>query len=300
MLLVWGTKVQIMAKLGALVWHSLDVFHQGEYNMSEEKITMAVGSVMLANVHPHVAASLGVMLGKTGRLRPEMAVDIITPPRMEIATARNATIDIALARGHKYLFWLDDDTVCPPDTIVRLLERLEANPDVYMICPKYYVRGYPFKLMGFIERGPNDWEMIDEAKDLPDKDGLIRCVAIGNGCTLYRMSIFEQMVISRQGREWYRTGKGHTEDAFFCAKAKTVIPDFICAMDTTFSAKHQLGTGWVDAENVDYTRLKFQIAKALVHHPERLEELKALVSSWPEEDVYPLDIYDYDGSLGRV
>ena len=71
-------------------------------------------------------------------------------------------------------------------------------------------------------------------------------------------------------------------------------------MDTTFSAKHQLGTGWVDAENVDYTRLKFQIAKALVHHPERLEELKALVSSWPEEDVYPLDIYDYDGSLGRV
>ena len=263
-------------------------------------IKTAIGSVMLANVHPHVAASFAVMLGRTGRERPEMECNIMTPARVEIASARNACIDLALRNNVDYFFWMDDDTQCPPDTIVRLLDRLEKHPDIHMISPKYYVRGYPYKLMAFEVVSPLEWQLIDDKKMVPDADGLVRCAAIGNGCTLTRMSVFKELIVSKANREWYRTGKHHTEDAFFCAKAKSVIPEFTCAIDTTFTAKHQLGTTWLDADNVDFIRLKHRLVSALIDNPKRINDLEALIEGWGEVTPNGVAAMDFDGSLGRI
>jgi len=124
---------------------------------------------------------------------------------------------------------------------------------------------------------------------------------IGNGCTLTRMSVFTSMSISFREKEWYRTGKYHTEDVYFCAKAMSVIPDFKCAIDLTFSARHLLDVGWVDADNVEYNRLKYKLVAGIVEDPKRLDEVKALVDSWnlniKEGNI---DLISLDGSLGKI
>lgn len=267
---------------------------------TSKRLKIAVGSVMLSNVHPHVASSLAAMLYYYGKKRPRDSLVLITPQRIEIASARNIAIDAAIKSGCDYFFWLDDDTVCESDTLVRLVKRLEKHQDIYMISPKYYVRGYPYSLMAFNGEG-NEWKLgLDESSVSP-RDGLYRCKAIGNGCTLTRMSVFTSMSISFREKEWYRTGKYHTEDVYFCAKAMSVIPDFKCAIDLTFSARHLLDVGWVDADNVEYNRLKYKLVAGIVEDPKRLDEVKALVDSWnlniKEGNI---DLISLDGSLGKI
>jgi GT2 family glycosyltransferase len=265
-----------------------------------KKLTVVIGSVMLSNVHPHVSGALASMTGWLGRHRPEVEQVLITPSRVEIATARSLCIELAMQKKADYFFWLDDDTVCTADTLQRLLERLETTPDIHMISPMYYVRGYPFKLMAFEETDRvMHWKLMDKPYKIDD-DGLIRCIALGNGCTMVRMSVFEQIRALGDSTEWYRTGRHHTEDAYFCAKARTLIPDFTCAVDTTFSADHMLGIAYVNKDNHRYMKLKHKLVKAIQKDPTYLDALETMLISIKDDEETSLDVLDYDGSLGRL
>lgn len=258
---------------------------------------------MLNTIHPHVSAGMSIMLGVTGKKRPEMYVSLITPTRIEIAAGRNMAIGIALQQGCDYIFFLDDDTVCPADTLIRLVDRLEATPDIHTISPMYRLRTYPYKLMAFVEDGaPHKWKLADEPYDI-SPDGLIRCLALGNGCTMMRMSVFRDILQAGDSDEFFRTAKHHTEDTFFCAKARNIIPGFTCAMDTTFSANHMLGVSWLNEENLEYTRAKAKLVVGITKDSDRLAELKDMTDGWIPEDLPLPDLMesmDYDGSLGRV
>jgi hypothetical protein len=159
--------------------------------------------------------------------------------------------------------------------------------------------------MGFVEDGYTyRWKLIEEPYDI-SPDGLIRCKAIGNGCTMMRMDVFRAIRAAGDNDEYFRTAKHHTEDAYFCAKAINIIPEFTCAIDSTFSADHMLGTAWLNERNVEYTRLKAKLVVGLSEDVfnTRLCELEAMVNRW-----YPnklelaslMEAMDYDGSLGRV
>lgn len=268
--------------------------------MEKRKSTkIVIASVMLSNVHPHVAGSLAAMTGWLGRKRPEVETVLVTPSRLEIATARNICIEAALHQEADYFFWLDDDTQCPPDTIQRLLERLETTPDIHMISPMYRVRGYPFKLMAFGETDKKmQWKLIDEPYKI-DEDGLIRCVALGNGCSMIRMDVFRHIRNMGDNSEWYRTGKHHTEDAYFCMKAKTLLPGFTCAVDSTFSAMHMLGVSWLEEKNVRYMKLKQKLVELIIKDPSILDKLEDMLKPYPNPEP-SLEALDYDGSLGRL
>ena len=51
----------------------------------------------------------------------------------KIASSRQRIAERAIAEGYEFLFFLDDDMACPPDTLKLLHEQLMANPDA-MVC----------------------------------------------------------------------------------------------------------------------------------------------------------------------
>jgi len=241
---------------------------------------------------------MGIMLGRFGKTRPDAEVILITPQRVEISTGRNIAVNRALLAGCDYIFFLDDDTICHPDTLDRLITRLETTPDIHMISPMYRIRGYPYRLMAFEEDGlPHKWKLLDEPYKA-DTDGLIRCIAIGNGCTMVRMDVYRRILAMGDNDEWYRTGKHHTEDAYFCAKARQAMPEFTCAIDTTFHADHMLGVTWINEDNLRWLRLKVRLVSALMKDPGLFDKVEALVSE--EQDIDQLAVLEYDGSIGRL
>lgn len=169
-----------------------------------------------------------------------------------------------------------------------------------MISPMYRIRGYPYRLMAFQEDGSAfKWKIIEEPYEV-GKDGLIRCIAIGNGCTLVNMNVYRSMLKVGDNNEWYRTGKHHTEDTYFCAKARNAIPTFQCAVDTTFGSEHMLGVTWLNEENKRYCELKVRLVDAIVKDPVRMDELELLINSWNAGPVEQLKALDFDGSIGRL
>lgn len=260
-----------------------------------------VCSIQLNMVHPHVSSALAIMLGAFGKKHPDDELILFTPQRVDISTGRNMAVNLALERNCSYLFFLDDDTMCHPDTLERLIKRLEDNPDIYMIGPMYRVRGYPYKLMAFVPRTDNiGWELAVEPYDIGE-DGIIRYEAIGNGCTMVNTDVYRLLIAAGDNKEWYRTGQFHTEDSYFCSKVQNIKPDFKCAVDTSFTADHMLGVTWINEDNLKWLRLKARIVDAVMKEPGRLDEVQSLVDGWnvtgePEG----FAVLTYDGSIGRV
>jgi hypothetical protein len=262
---------------------------------------LAVGTVMLDNVHPNVMSAFGAMMFRTGKEMPELEVVLLTPQRMEISTARNVAIEIAIQKECDLFFWLDDDTMCQSDTLVRLIKRLEEHPEISAISPRYYVRGFPFYPMAFHSKecSESQWELKKDEIDTTG-DGLMECRALGNGCTMTRMSVFKSLVQSCEAREWYRTGKGFTEDVYFAYKAVSVDPTFKCAVDLTLTAKHMLGTAWLDGDNVEYMRLRYKLAQVMVQDSSVLKKVHELLDAYSVDESKDLDVLNFDTSLGRV
>lgn len=261
-----------------------------------------VCSVQLNTIHPHVASAMAMMLGKFGKTRPNDELVLFTPQRVEIATGRNLAVMHALERECEYIFYLDDDTMCHIDTLDRLIKRLEADETIHAICPMYRIRGYPYKVMLFQERkDAPGWEIPPEPH-VPGEDGLIRCKAIGNGCTMIRTDVYRALMAAGDNNEWYRTGKFHTEDAYFCAKVLNIMPEFTCAVDTTFHADHMLGVTWLNEDNVRWLRLKAKLVDAIMKDESRLNDLEALYEGWDVGDsqIAEMDVLSYDGSIGRL
>lgn len=262
---------------------------------------LCVASVALSNMHPKVALGLSSNMFYLGKHKPDLEVVQMLPERFEIATARNVCIEYALERECDLFFWLDDDTILlTPEVLKTLIETMERRPEIYMLAPAYYVRSYPYRQMAFKPKDSNTMAMLEvgEARELMDEEGVVSGLsAIGNGCTLMNMEVFKRLTISRANKEWYRTGKYHTEDTYFCAKVKSVIPQFMCGIDMNVTAAHIIGNDWVDKENVRYKRLKYKLVHALKQDEGLLDKLELLVGEPRTDGPYPVEI---DASLGRM
>lgn len=265
---------------------------------------LAVGCVALSSMHPRVALGLSSNLFYLGKHNPELQVLQYLPERMSIADARNLAVQWAINAECDYFFWLDDDTVLLEEQIIsQLLHRLMDNPKIRMISPMYFVRGYPFKCMGFRPTGPNSAKLLEPGEELEmvNEQGLITGLrVIGNGCTMMTTEVVKRMELSALNREWYKTQKFHTEDAYFCYKAASVDPEFQCAIDTTITAAHLLGTDWVHGDNIRYQRLKVKLACAIDQDPSRYEILEKLVDEWNPDTTSEKLPLRLDSSIGRV
>ncbi len=145
--------------------------------------------------------------------------------RNSIDRFRNRAGQIALEGEFDYLMFLDDDVCIAPTTYQMLKERMEQPaPDGYVVdvvTPVVYIRSYPFHPMFFKSEdldghtGLNIYTNWREKCTLGD---LLPVTAVGFSCCLIRVSLLKEIQPA-----WFVTGTHHTEDVYFCIKAKQTL-----------------------------------------------------------------------------
>lgn len=173
---------------------------------------------------------------------PGIRFEFWTPERMAIDTARNTAAEMAMNMGCDYLMFLDDDVMIPPDTLEKLLM---ADKDI--IAALVIIRGYPFNNMAFkfgehiIHEGKEakslgffnnleyeylvdgEWKVRNDGiedtypeSSLPKRlKELQECDAVGFSCCLIKIDVLKVCP-----QPYFLTGKGHTEDVYFCMKVQ--------------------------------------------------------------------------------
>lgn len=217
-----------------------------------------VGTNTLESVHSFVYGSHINLHSQMRKDYPKDDFLLYTPYRMSIDAMRNDAARIALEQECDYLMFIDDDVAVQPNTYKVLRER---NKDIIMAAT--FVRGYPFHPMWFC-----DYNTVDQAngkirknlkfhddweKDLtiagPDS-GLVKTGAVGFACVLIKMDVLSSMT-----PPYFVTGPGHTEDVYFCLRARAELePEPEIYVDTTVSTSHMLMPDLVNLENVEKLR----------------------------------------------
>ena len=136
--------------------------------------------------------------------------------------------------GMRYLFFYDDDMVVHPDVVARLLDRV-SKQEIHIISALVYIRGYPFKPMLFRFDEPKYLGLFDYTEEDIEENGLISVDAVGCAATLIDCELFKLTP-----EPWFLTGKKHTEDVYFCMKAKDHIEGIKIYFDTQVECGHML------------------------------------------------------------
>lgn len=145
----------------------------------------------------------------------------------KIAANRQQIAEQAVEDGFEYLFFLDDDIVCPAETL-QLLHNQFTDPQVMVcggICPAKEEYPTPLVFKEFDTGGPFfGWK----------KGDVFPCKALGTGCMMIRTKIFESL-----NKPWFKFDDEHKqgEDVYFCRKVNEagfiilahagVLPDHI-------------------------------------------------------------------------
>jgi len=157
-------------------------------------------------VHPVAEDKhLGLMTPEWHRARTNLAIPPGHAPieifadGMEIGVARCAAVQIARDNNLKYLFFIDWDTLIPPDALLKLSYFLDNNPDYDIAAGMYCMKSLP--TFPLIWRDWNqgvdfDWTLGDVLKE--------RIVGVPMGCTLLRLSLFDKLVHTPEN-PWFQT-----------------------------------------------------------------------------------------------
>jgi len=130
---------------------------------------------------------------------PGHAVIEIFADGMEVGVARCAAVQVARENGLKYLFFIDWDTLIPPDSLLRLSYFLDNNPDYDVAAGMYCMKSIPpFPL---IWKEWNAGVFFDFTLGDVIKEGL---VGIPMGCTLLRLSLFDKIPHTADN-PWFQT-----------------------------------------------------------------------------------------------
>lgn len=151
---------------------------------------------------------------------------------MSIDNMRNAAAKAALELECDYLMFIDDDMILHPDTFESLLA---ADKDIVMALT--FIRGGEFPPM-FFKRVPKengyDLTHFHDWEDHIDEKGLVECAAIGFATVLIKTSILKQLEAP-----YFLTAGGHTEDVYFCCRAKAEIGEHVSIfVDTKVPTGH--------------------------------------------------------------
>lgn len=146
---------------------------------------------------------------EVGKAYDEMVTNVLAHP--ELGTCR-------------YILTIEDDTLPPPDAVLRLLESIELGPfdgvgalywtkgDFNM--PMAYGSPDEFARTGVLDFRPRDIRSALQHGEIMEVNG------IAMGCSLYRTQSFREVAAPyfQTLNEW---GKGSaTQDLFWCAKAR--------------------------------------------------------------------------------
>src|SRR5262249_2832761 len=106
----------------------------------------------------------------------------------------NIAIEYALKDGAAFILLLNNDVVVAPDMVRRLVDALEANPDVGMATPCVFF--YDRRGEVYWDGGTIDWsrgDVFHESRGLPTRGGLILSEWLDGSSLFVRASVVRQI-----------------------------------------------------------------------------------------------------------
>ena len=147
------------------------------------------------------------------------------PKGLAVDEARCASVEFARKQNCKYMMFIDEDTVVPPETVRKFVYYMENNDGIQVIGGVYCSKCLPPAPLVFRGNGAGsywDWKVGE----------FFWVTGLGMGCTMIRMSVFDKIdqELGENARPYFLTVKadGHidaiarneawTEDLYFCEK----------------------------------------------------------------------------------
>lgn len=147
--------------------------------------------------------NIGLLLGfpcrKDTLVTPEMVIALASQPmptNMNVAylclkgkpieEARDLCADNALELGAKYLWFVDDDVVPPPNTVRRLINVLEQHPEVMVCGGVYCLKAEPTSPIVFRGNGHGSfwqWKVGE----------IFEVTGMGAGCMMINTAVFKKL-----------------------------------------------------------------------------------------------------------
>lgn len=164
-----------------------------------------------------------------------------------IDMARNEIVRSAQEHEVEWLFFLDTDVICPPDTIQRLMAH-----NLPIVSGLYYTRAPPIE--------PAVWKEVDGGKQaIPFTPGqMVEADFIGAGCLLIHMSVFDH--IDKPYFEWTLSfedpndhGKGKSEDFYWCKKVRE--RGYKIYVDTSVQCRHGISNAYTDMTGIHISQI---------------------------------------------
>ena len=143
---------------------------------------------------------------------------------------RETLVDMARGTYSTHILWLDSDMMFPADVAQRLLSH--GKP---LVAGNYVTRQYPHKTVAYADL--TDWKSYVMHGD-GDRD-LVSVAAVGMGCMLTNMSLFDQMSEPYFDVTWDPNSKNRLgEDFFLCGKVRDLGHDILIDPSVSLELKH--------------------------------------------------------------
>ena len=156
----------------------------------------------------------------------------------EVGVAYSNAIEQVLAHPDlgqwEYLLTVEHDNVPPPDGLLKLIARLEANPHLACVGGLYWTKGESGQPQ--IWGDPTD-PVVNFRPQPPVAGELVECCGTGMGFNLFRLGLFKD---DRLRRPWFKTLAGRdgvgTQDLYFWTDARK--HGHRCAVDCSVLVGH--------------------------------------------------------------
>ena len=151
---------------------------------------------------------------------PRYEFSWFTAGRMLTQMAREKLVHVAIQAEMDFIVMYDDDMLLPPDMVLRLLEDMEAHPEIDILAPLAFMRSAPhYAVLYNVKEGydpvrKTDYYINHWVMDYP-RNKLVECDAVGFGAVCIRMSMVKKMKTP-----YFMSTTGTGEDIFFCHNAK--------------------------------------------------------------------------------
>lgn len=214
-------------------------------NLQEKKVVKVLFAIPRAGFTQTEAVDNQIdMAFYMGKYSKKHNVQIFTATigRLFVAKAREEFGDYAIKMDCDYLFMVDDDMICPPDLLFKLMEH-----DVDIVAPLAFQRRPPYYPVIYKQREDYDpkykqrYHVNEIVKDYP-KDTLVECDAVGFGAVLIKTEVLKGLVSPK-----FMSTSPSGEDILFCYNARNAGFRVYC--DTKTKIEH-LGAPIIIGENL--------------------------------------------------
>lgn len=170
---------------------------------------------------------------------PNNGVFRILAEGMEVGEAYSAAIQSVLENAElsqwEYLLTVEHDNLPPSDGVIKLIERLEAHPELACVGGLYFTKGEGG--VAQIWGDPKD-PVVNFRPQPPDPNGgLVECCGTGMGFNLWRLAMFKDPKLRRP---WFKTVSGKegfaTQDLYAWGDFRKY--GYRCAIDCSVKVGH--------------------------------------------------------------